>query len=84
MRYREIIDAILDSPTLAGFCYTQLTDVQQEANGLLNADRTPKLDLNAVYAINRRPARSLPGEVLVHIQQAAEIVTANANSGDPA
>jgi hypothetical protein len=84
MRYREIIDAILDSPTLAGFCYTQLTDVQQEANGLLNADRTPKLDLNAVYAINRRPARSLPGEVLMHIQQAAEIVTANANSGDPA
>lgn len=82
VRYKELIDAILDSPALAGFCYTQLTDVQQEANGLLNADRTPKLDINAVYAINRRPAKSLPGEVLVHIQQAAEILTAHANSGD--
>lgn len=82
-RYKELIDAILDSPALAGFCYTQLTDVQQEANGLLNADRTSKLDIDAVYAINRRPAKSLPGEVLVHIQQAAEIMTANANSSDP-
>ena len=29
---------------LAGFCYTQLTDVEQERNGLLTADREPKLD----------------------------------------
>lgn len=28
-----------------GYCYTQLTDVQQEVNGLLYADRTPKTDL---------------------------------------
>ena len=27
-----------------GFCYTQLTDVQQEVNGLLDADRRPKAD----------------------------------------
>lgn len=29
---------------LAGIVYTQLTDVQQEINGLLTADRHPKLD----------------------------------------
>ena len=28
-----------------GYCYTQLTDVQQEVNGLLYADRTPKVDV---------------------------------------
>ncbi len=32
-------------PTLRGFCYTQLTDVRQEVNGLLFADRTPKFSL---------------------------------------
>lgn len=31
-----------------GFCYTQLTDVQQEVNGLLYEDRTPKFDLERV------------------------------------
>jgi hypothetical protein len=30
-------------PELSGFVWTQLTDVQQEANGLLYFDRTPKL-----------------------------------------
>ena len=27
-----------------GFCYTQLTDVQQEVNGLFDEDRRPKVD----------------------------------------
>ena len=34
-----------------GYCYTQLTDVQQEVNGLLYADRTPKADLNKIKEI---------------------------------
>jgi beta-galactosidase/beta-glucuronidase len=37
--------ALLSSPVLAGFCYTQLTDTLQESNGLLRADRTPKLPI---------------------------------------
>ncbi len=37
-------------PALAGFCYTQLTDTYQEANGLLYADRRPKVDLDK-YAL---------------------------------
>jgi hypothetical protein len=35
-------------PSLAGFCYTQFTDTYQEANGLLYADRTPKMPLHEV------------------------------------
>ncbi len=50
-KYRELIDAILNSPVIAGFCYTQLTDTGQETNGLLTAEREPKLDLAAVRAI---------------------------------
>ncbi len=34
-----------------GFCYTQLTDVQQEVNGLLTVDRTPKLASEKLKAI---------------------------------
>ena len=33
---------------LAGFCYTQFSDTYQEANGLLYADRRPKIPLTRV------------------------------------
>jgi glycosyl hydrolase family 2 len=39
--YRELVGALLDSPAVAGFCWTQLTDTQQERNGLVTADRRP-------------------------------------------
>lgn len=34
-----------------GYCYTQLTDVQQEVNGLLTADREPKADFDRLKKI---------------------------------
>ena len=34
-----------------GFCYTQLTDVQQEVNGLLTEERTPKADMKRLKDI---------------------------------
>jgi hypothetical protein len=42
---------------LAGFCYTQLADTYQEANGLLYADRTPKFPLEAIAEATRGPTR---------------------------
>jgi hypothetical protein len=53
-KYRELVEAILDSPAIAGFCYTQLTDTAQETNGLLTEDREPKLDPATVRAITAR------------------------------
>lgn len=41
-RYTKLAAAQLDNPHLAGFCYTQLTDVEQEVNGLYTYDRRPK------------------------------------------
>ncbi|MBE6634053.1 MAG: beta-galactosidase [Ruminococcaceae bacterium] len=38
-RLRGLTDALLDNPYVFGFCYTQLTDVEQEQNGLLTYDR---------------------------------------------
>lgn len=51
-RYRDVVEAILASPILQGFCYTQFSDVQQEINGLLTYDRQPKVDLALLRQIN--------------------------------
>jgi hypothetical protein len=42
---QDTLEKISASPTLAGYVWTQLTDVQQEVNGLLYFDRRPKLPL---------------------------------------
>lgn len=44
----ELLQAVRSSPVLSGFCYTQLTDTGQETNGLLRADRTPKVPFEAL------------------------------------
>ena len=43
--------AVQSSPVLAGFCYTQLTDVLQEANGLTDPRRVPKLPMATIRDI---------------------------------
>jgi hypothetical protein len=39
----------------SGFCYTQFADTFQEVNGLLYADRTPKIPLETIAAAVRGP-----------------------------
>ena len=55
-RYKGTIDAMLDNPNLFGFCYTQLTDIEQEKNGLYYYNRKPKFDVKKLYAITSRQA----------------------------
>ena len=61
-RYQGTIDALLDNPHLFGFCYTQLTDIEQEKNGLYYYDRKPKFDVKTLHAITSRPAAYERGE----------------------
>jgi len=56
VRYKGTIDAMLDNPHLFGFCYTQLTDIEQEKNGLYYYDRKPKFDVKKLYEITSREA----------------------------
>ncbi len=51
-RYYNVVSGLLESPLVQGFCYTQLTDVEQEINGLLTYNRIPKVDLNLIREIN--------------------------------
>ena len=74
-KYDELISAVLDCEGIFGFCYTQLTDTEQETNGLLRADRTPKLDLHAVRAVNTRASKAVPGDIILDIHIAAEVTT---------
>jgi hypothetical protein len=50
-RVAGIVGAVAASPILSGFCYTQLTDTGQETNGLLRADRTPKIPIEDVRRV---------------------------------
>ena len=51
------VDAVNSIPYMAGYCYTQLTDVEQEQNGIYNYDRTPKFDMDRIKAIfSKTPA----------------------------
>lgn len=52
--YGRIVDAIYESELLGGFCYTQLTDVEQETNGLLTCAHQYKFDPEEIRKINER------------------------------
>lgn len=55
-RFAGLTDALLDDPLMFGYCYTQLTDVFQEENGIYRFDRSVKLDVDRVRAVQVRPA----------------------------
>jgi beta-galactosidase/beta-glucuronidase len=55
-RFQALCDVLLDDPHMFGYCYTQLTDVFQEENGVVAFDRSMKLDLERLRAIQQRPA----------------------------
>ncbi len=55
-RFRGLTDALLDNGALCGFCYTQLTDVEQEQNGLYTYEREPKFETATLRAIVARKA----------------------------
>jgi hypothetical protein len=62
-RYTALLSVVNRIEVFAGFCYTQLTDTFQEANGLLFADRSPKAPLESIRAATlSQPA--LPEEVV--------------------
>jgi hypothetical protein len=80
-RVRRLMQVVRPAPLLAGFCYTQFADTYQEANGLLYADRTPKIPLEEIALATRgsRSARdphweSYWREQLMSTQRAAYVV----------
>lgn len=50
--YERLIDSIYESDLVCGFCYTQLADIEQEKNGLLNEQHQYKADAARIKEIN--------------------------------
>ncbi|MFF5753944.1 glycoside hydrolase family 2 protein [Streptomyces longwoodensis] len=55
-RFEGLTGVLLDDPDMFGYCYTQLTDVFQEQNGLYRFDRSVKLDVERIRRAQTRPA----------------------------
>ena len=56
-RFDAITTAFGKLPYMCGYCYTQVTDVQQEINGLMDIDRNFKVDPKRIKEINDRQKR---------------------------
>lgn len=60
--YSSLLEVVNNTTIFSGYCYTQFTDTFQEANGLLYADRTPKVPLEQIARATRYLKNPPPGE----------------------
>ena len=58
--YGALLAAVRGLPLFCGFCYTQLADTFQEANGLVTMGRRPKVSLDAIPAMTQGPPAERP------------------------
>ncbi len=56
LRFKGLTDALLDNDKMFGLCYTQLTDVEQEQNGLYTYERKAKFDTEFFREVMSRKA----------------------------
>ena len=61
--YEELLNTVIHTPLFSGFSYTQFADTFQEANGLLYADRTPKIPLARIAKATSQSRTWIPGGV---------------------
>lgn len=55
-RFEGLCNVLLDDENMFGYCYTQLTDIYQEKNGIYYFDRSEKFDMDKIREIQSRPA----------------------------
>ncbi|MCY4063627.1 MAG: beta-galactosidase [Chloroflexi bacterium] len=55
-RFEKLCAILLDDVNMFGYCYTQLTDIYQEQNGIYKFDRGLKFDMNRIRAAQIKPA----------------------------
>ena len=69
-QYSTLLSVVRNLGILSGFCYTQFADTYQEVNGLLYADRTPKIPLAQIAAATSGQAPRRDG--IAQLQPSAE------------
>jgi len=86
-RYDALMRALQGNRFMFGFCYTQLTDIEQECNGIYYYDRSPKFDMERIRALTARPAayEEKPPEVTASQRMTwCTLLPAAVDSGGPA
>lgn len=66
-RLEEQVNVILSLDHIAGFCYTQIVDVELEKNGIYTYDRAEKFDMERIHRIftkSREQAKQEVAEML--------------------
>ncbi|MGY1440086.1 glycoside hydrolase family 2 protein [Streptomyces reniochalinae] len=66
-RFAGLVGVLLDHPDMFGYCYTQLTDVFQEQNGIYGFDRSEKFDIRRIRSAQLRPAAIEAGARPQHV-----------------
>ena len=54
-KYRNLVEALMEPGPVEGFCYTQLTDIEHEQNGLLTFERRPKVAPERLRKVTETP-----------------------------
>jgi beta-galactosidase/beta-glucuronidase len=62
-RFEQLMTTVVHTALFSGFCYTQFADTFQEANGLLRADRSPKVPLARIARSTSASRTHIPGGV---------------------
>lgn len=62
-RLEDQVNVILSLDHIAGFCYTQITDVELEKNGIYTYDREEKFDMERIRSIFSKPRQQAKAEV---------------------
>ena len=61
--FEQLMTTVVHTALFSGFCYTQFADTFQEANGLLRADRSPKVPLARIARSTSASRTHIPGGV---------------------
>jgi len=61
--FEALMDTVIHTALFSGLCYTQFADTFQEANGILYADRTPKIPLEQIARAVKASRTHIPGGV---------------------
>ncbi|WP_210479357.1 glycoside hydrolase family 2 protein [Naasia sp. SYSU D00948] len=78
-RFEGLARVMLENPLMFGYCYTQLTDVFQEENGIYRFDRSRKLDVERIRRIQQVEAayeRETPGTAAPDLGYAGRVTGA--------
>ena len=59
-RFEKLCTTLLNNASMFGYCYTQLTDVFQEQNGIYRFDRSTKFDMQRIRQAQEQPAAIEP------------------------